>query len=146
MTTISQSNLERKKKKKSISECFNFNSNLSIRACVGRSITYILCQESSPKGCMWFENKENKFQRGNKPPLLLAHSWFDSSLGFSESFESLCMVLSSMIAGCEHFGWRYPCQRIQRCLLLCCGSSGSLLGLSSSVTKDTTSYMKTDVF
>lgn len=70
-----------------------------------------------------------------------------SSLGFSESLESSSMVLSSMIAG--YFLWplwlKVSLPEDTEVFALCCCSSGSLLGLSCRVTKDRTSYMKTDV-
>lgn len=65
----------------------------------GQEHNLLFCQETSPKGCTWFGNKENKFQKGKNhfSPIL----GLTPSLGFSESLESLSMVLSSMIAGCS---------------------------------------------
>lgn len=67
----------------------------------GQEHNLLFCQEISPKGCMWFGNKENKFQKGKNLHCSSPTLGLTPSLGFSESLESLSMVLSSVIAGCS---------------------------------------------
>lgn len=93
---------DREKKIKSIVERFKFNSNLSIRACVVRSVTCFFAKISQRLHVTWKQRKWIWDPVWALVNPLSHHPWFSAAW--------------LLVTSCGHFGWRYPCQRIQRCL------------------------------